>query len=402
MTDWPLRPLPEACEINPKLPRDHRLTEDTPVSFVPMSAVDEVTGRISAAQTRPFREVRKGYTWFTDGDVLFAKITPCMENGKAALADGLQGGVGFGSTEFHVLRPRDGVLPEWVRHFVRRESFRKEAKRNFTGTGGQQRVPVGFLERVMMPVPSLDEQRRIVDILSRAEGILRLRRDAEKKAAELVPAIFLEMFGNPSTNPKGWPKAPLCNVASVISGIAKGRRISPGERIEVPYMRVANVKDGYLDLGDVKTIEIRQDELEKLRIEPGDLLMTEGGDPDKLGRAALWSGELSVCVHQNHVFKVRTNRTQLTPRYLRALVGSHYGKSYFARVAKRTTGIASINKTQLSAFLALLPPVGIQEQFDKHVQAVESMLNQQAVATKATAATLAALLASVFSRGRDR
>ncbi len=391
-----LAKLGDICEINPRLPREHGLKDDSEVSFVPMAAVSEVSGTIGSATLRRYAEVKKGYTAFSDGDVLFAKITPCMENGKAALAAGLAGGRGFGSTEFHVLRSRGSVLPEWIYYFVRRETFRREAKRNFTGTAGQQRVPTSFLEEALIPVPPLDEQRRIVDLLARAEGIVRLRREAQQKAAELIPAIFIDMFSDPATNPQAWPRHPLSAVAEVISGVAKGRKLDPGEAIELPYMRVANVKDGYLDLAEVKTIEIKRGEVEKLLIRPGDLLMTEGGDPDKLGRAALWAGELEACVHQNHVFKVRSDRARLSPAYLRALAGSAYGKAYFLSVAKKTTGIASINKTQLSAFPVPLPPLALQRAFERRVQSAESILTQQVEAlNKATAAFDAILSQSI-------
>lgn len=392
----PVRQLGEICEINPRLPRDHGLGDDSEVSFVPMAAVNEVSGTIEAATTRRYAEVKKGYTAFSDGDVLFAKITPCMENGKAALASGLAGGRGFGSTEFHVLRARASVLPEWIYYFVRRESFRREAKRNFTGTAGQQRVPASFLQETRLRVPSLGEQRRIVDLLARAEGIVRLRREAQQKAAELIPAIFIDMFGDPATNPEAWPRQPLSAVAEVISGVAKGRKLDPGEAVELPYMRVANVKDGYLDLAEVKTIEIKRSEVEKLLIRPGDLLMTEGGDPDKLGRAALWAGEIDDCVHQNHVFKVRSDRACLSPAYLRALSGSAYGKAYFLSVAKKTTGIASINKTQLRAFPIPLPPLPLQQAFERRVQAAESILSQQVDAAGKAKASFDALLSRAF------
>ena len=197
--------LAEVCEINPRLPKGHTLTDDTEISFVPMAAVDEISGAIRDKHVRNFGQVKKGFTPFRESDVLFAKITPCMENGKAAIARDLTGGFGFGSTEFHVLRAREMVLPEWLYYFVRRLVFRREAKRNFTGTAGQQRVPAVFLSNSQIPVPPLSEQRRIVDLLLRAEGIVRLRRESQKKAAELIPAIFLEMFGDPATNPKGWP-----------------------------------------------------------------------------------------------------------------------------------------------------------------------------------------------------
>ena len=394
--NWPERTLGDVCEINPRLPRDHGLEDDTPVSFVPMAAVDEVSGVVRDKQQRPFLRVKKGYTSFRDGDVLFAKITPCMENGKAAVASDLLNGVGFGSTEFHVLRPKAGVLAEWIYYFVRREPFRREAKRNFTGSAGQQRVPTTFLAKCRIHVPPLDEQRWIIDLLSRAEGIVRLRREAQKKAAEIIPALFLDMFGDPATNPKGWPTAPLSAVAEVISGVAKGRKLSPEESIELPYMRVANVKDGHLDLNEVKRIAIKCTEMDRLLILPGDLLMTEGGDPDKLGRAALWRGEIEGCIHQNHIFKVRSDRLCLVPEYLRSLAGSSYGKAYFLSVAKKTTGIASINKTQLSAFPVVLPQLASQAEFRDRVASLEAIASQQVAAISKAEEVFVALLARAF------
>ncbi len=197
-------------------------------------------------------------------------------------------------------------------------------------------------------------------------------------------------------NPEAWPRQPLSAVAEVISGVAKGRNLGPGEAVELPYMRVANVKDGYLDLDEVKTIEIKRSEVEKLLIRPGDLLMTEGGDPDKLGRAALWAGEIEACVHQNHVFKVRSDRACVSPAYLRTLAGSAYGKAYFLSVAKKTTGIASINKTQLNAFPVPLPPLPLQQAFERRVQAVESILSQQVDAAAKAKASFDALLSRAF------
>lgn len=255
----------------------------------------------------------------------------------------------------------------------------------------------GDFESTRIRVPSVPEQRRIVDLLSRAEGIVRLRREAEKKTAELIPALFLDMFGDPATNRNDYPIEPLEEVVKIISGATKGRRLEGNELIELPYMRVANVKDGHLDLSEVKTIQVRKSEVEKYRLLPGDLLMTEGGDPDKLGRAALWSGEIETCLHQNHIFKVRADRSRVLPEYLRELVGSHYGKAYFFRVAKKTTGIASINRTQLGACPILIPSLGLQEQFVEKFNAVRSIQEQQSAATAKAQATFDALLHRVFS-----
>jgi len=188
------------------------------VSFVPMAAVDERLGAITAQKDRPIAEVSKGYTPFEDGDVLFAKITPCMENGKIALARNLTNGIGRGSTEFHVLRSGSHVLGEYVYHFVRQVRFRNEAKRNFTGTAGQQRVPKSFVENSLIPLPPLDEQRRIVGILNRAAKIERLRAQARERLQEFIPALFVRMFGDPVENPMGWDAAPLGEVCDIVGG----------------------------------------------------------------------------------------------------------------------------------------------------------------------------------------
>jgi type I restriction enzyme S subunit len=154
-------PLSEAAEINPKVDRS-LLSDDTLVSFVPMASVGAANGQIDVSTTRPYAEVKKGYTAFRNGDVLFAKVTPCMENGKMAVARNLSNGQGFGSTEFHVLRPRGGVDSSYLYHFVSSASFRKEAARHMTGAVGLRRVPAAFLQDELIPLPELDEQRRIV------------------------------------------------------------------------------------------------------------------------------------------------------------------------------------------------------------------------------------------------
>lgn len=326
-------------------------------------------------------------------------IAICMSSGSPAvvgksapLTRSFDGSVGAFCA---IVRPNTTqVIPDYLSYFMRSERFR-DWTRQSSGSAIKN-IRKSELESFSLPLPGYAEQRRIVDQLTHAEGIVRLRRDAQKKAAELVPAIFVDMFGDPATNPKSWPIPPLGEVAEVISGVAKGRKFADGEGVELPYMRVANVKDGYLDLSEVKSIEIKRSEVEKLLIRPGDLLMTEGGDPDKLGRAALWNDELEACVHQNHVFKVRANRERVSPMYLRSLVGSAYGKAYFLSVAKKTTGIASINKTQLSAFPVLLPPVEHQAKFDERARAVEAIARQQADAQEKASAVFSALLARCF------
>jgi len=188
--------LSKICEINPSI--ESGLDESLECSFVPMELIDEVAGEIKSYEVRLIRDVKKGYTYFRNGDILFAKITPCMENGKCAIAMGLRNGIGFGSTEFHVIRPVDGILSEWIYYYLRQAVIRKQAEEWFRGTAGQQRVPAQFLEELTIPLPPLDEQRRIAAILQRADRLRRLRRLSRQLSDTFLQSVFLQMFGSDS------------------------------------------------------------------------------------------------------------------------------------------------------------------------------------------------------------
>lgn len=203
--EWRRVPIGQVAKLNPKRGAWDNLENNDLVSFVPMQAVSEETAAITTAEDRPLVEVRRGYTAFQEQDVLFAKITPCMENGKLAIARGLSHGVGFGSTEFHVLRASPVLLPEYLCYFIRQSAFRAAAKQQMTGSAGQQRVPEAFLRKSEIPLPPLSEQRRIVEILDQADRLRRLRAEADAKADRILPALFIKMFGDPAANPMGWP-----------------------------------------------------------------------------------------------------------------------------------------------------------------------------------------------------
>lgn len=393
MRNWPFRALGEVVEINPRLPRS--VASSQSVSFIPMAAVDEVLGEISSGQVQEFSNVSKGYPTFVDGDVLFAKITPCMENGKAAIACDLENGIGAGSTEFFVLRPRKEVLPEYIFYFIRRPSFRAACRANFTGSAGQQRVPRSFLEMVSIALPPLDEQRRLVGLLRRAAEIRRRAEAARVKARTIIPALFLETFGDHANNPKGWQVHSLGEIADIGSGLTKGRKSYAKPTVSTPYLRVANVQADSLNLNEIKMIEATEDDRTRYRLLPGDLLMTEGGDIDKLGRCAIWNGEIDLCLHQNHLFRVRM-REMISPQYARAFMQSDVARGYFLRVAKRTTGIASINKTQLSQLPVWVPPIGVQNDFVDEARRADAVANQLDRAAVKAEAIVHALSGEVF------
>ena len=220
MSDWPLRKLgdDEVCLLNPKKREVAKVEDGTPVSFVPMARVDDVSGTMDVSEVKSIGEVRKGYTYFAEGDVVFAKITPSMENGKSAIARNLMNGIGFGTTEFHVLRSGQLTTPEWLHLFVRNREFREEAKKNMHGAAGQQRVPVDFLREATIPLPPVDEQRRIVarieELTRRAEEARNLAAEREAELDALLQALYSRMI-------EGVEWKPLKEVASLVRRAVK-------------------------------------------------------------------------------------------------------------------------------------------------------------------------------------
>ena len=192
---WGISSLGEICEINPKKSQDARLTNGLLVSFVPMPSVSE-SGDIDATQVKPYDEVKTGFTYFAENDVLFAKITPCMENGKGAVATGLYNGIGFGSTEFHVLRPaKETATPRWIYTLTVFPQFRIDAASNMTGSAGQRRVPASFLENYRVSVPPLELQNRFAAFVTEVDKSKLAVKQSLEKLETLKKSLMQQYFG---------------------------------------------------------------------------------------------------------------------------------------------------------------------------------------------------------------
>ena len=196
---WKRFPLKQKAKINPSKAEINDFDSKKEVSFLPMPAVDDKTGTIKAPLIKKYSEVKNGYTYFRNGDVIFAKITPCMENGKSAVCKDLINTIGFGSTEFHVIRPNiKELLPEWVHLIVRSKAFRVEAEKNMPGTAGQKRVPKEFLENYQFPTPDIKEQQEIIGLTNKLiekQELLKLeinKRDCLIKS--FIPSVLAKAF----------------------------------------------------------------------------------------------------------------------------------------------------------------------------------------------------------------
>ena len=232
-------------------------------------------------------------------------------------------------------------------------------------------ISLSDIGNLVVDMKSESERNAIVSVLQHAESVITLRQKELQKLDELVKARFVEMFGDMYLNTMEWRELQLETMADIVSGITKGRKIAGKQLTKVPYMAVSNVKDGYIDWTTVKTIEATDQEINQYRLLPDDVLMTEGGDPDKLGRGAIIRTPLENCIHQNHIFRVRLDESHILPDYFAEYLKHQRSKRYFLGCAKQTTGIASINMKQLKALPVLLPPLELQNEFSAFIRQID-------------------------------
>ncbi|MBI2059205.1 MAG: restriction endonuclease subunit S [Nitrospirae bacterium] len=380
---WTIAKLLEVCELNPKKPARNALPKTAPVSFVPMAAVDEKEGAIRIVHERAFASVRNGYTAFREGDVLMAKITPCMENGKAAVARGLKNGIGFGSSEFHVLRPSPQVLPEFIFHFIRQESFRRRAENEMTGSVGQERVPTEFFDDVEIPFARISDQKRLVAVvetllaqahsarerLARVRGIMKRFRQSVLAAAcsgrltadwREEEAVASEIADEP------WQ---FESIASVCSEVVDCPHSTPkwADRGEI-CLRTTNFTIDGLDLSTVRYVSRETYSQRVIRLEPrqDDIVYSrEGGI---LGIACIIPAGLRACLGQRMML-MRCNQKTIRANFLCHVLNS---PQMMHRVVELTGGSASphLNVGVIKRFP--VPSPRLEEQ-DEILRRVESL-----------------------------
>lgn len=230
-----------------------------------------------------------------------------------------------------------------------------------------------------IPLPPLSEQERIVARIEElftqldagVEALKRVQAGLKRYKAAVLKAAVEGNLTNPSPGtgprakaenglPDGWRWVTVGEIAETIGGVTKGRDFIGKQTIELPYLRVANVQRGQLVLHEMKIIKILHSEIEKYTLHEGDVVLTEGGDWDKLGRSAIWKGQIPKCIHQNHIFRARVKAHTILPEWLMHYTNSEQGQEYFKKAAKQTTNLASINLTQLRTCPIPLPPLSDQ------------------------------------------
>src|SRR5260370_4995462 len=258
-----------------------------------------------------------------------------------------------------------------------------------------------IVQRFQVPLPPLSEQQHIAHIVDSLVTQIQQTEQFIAKLKQIKIGLLHDLLTrgidengdvrDPMAHPEGFKKIlygnlkipvqwniyPLEKVAKISSGVTLGRKLTGVDTIELPYLRVANVQDEYLNLTEMKHIRVPKHEVDRFLLQPGDMLMTEGGDFDKLGRGTLWTGEIPNCLHQNHIFKVRTDRRYLHPEFLALISRSSYGKHFFLLSSKQSTNLASINSTQLKAFPIPCPTKEEQERIVNILNAHDARITAQ-------------------------
>lgn len=351
--------LRHLAEINPPVPGWDQIPDDQSLTFVPLEAV--WPRRINFSIARPKSETSAGYTRFMEGDVIIPKITPTFEADRSTWVTGSPTQVLTGTTELHVVRPGPRLEPRYLDYLFSSRPFLQSGTSHMIGVAGQKRISDEWLRNYRIPRVDLRTQHKIADYLdtetARIDTIISMKRHLVELLDEQDQRTIDDLFGTVMRD--GLTR--LGYVADVRSGVTlSGTQPKAANEVTVPYLRVANVQHDRLDLSEVKTVTVDRKTAQRTMLRRGDVLMTEGGDIDKLGRGTVWRGEIDPCLHQNHIFAVRVRTGDLLPEYLALVTRTSYARRYFEKTGVRSTNLASTNASKVSDFRIPYPSLDVQ------------------------------------------
>ena len=387
---WEVGLLPQFVWINPKLNQEVILSDNLNVSFIKMEDVSN-NAIVKKKRTRNYSEVAKGFTKFNNHDVLVAKITPCFENGKGGYVDDLVNGIGFGSTEFHVMRAKKNLDSRYLYQYTNFPLFRLQAEASMCGTGGQRRVQTDFLRTYKLTVPPLPEQQKIAAIFTSVDEVIEKTQAQCDKLKDLKTAMMQTLLlptenkgvgndGKPHTEfkdspvgriPKGWEVKPLDQVVE---------RIIDCEHKTAPYVdkskymvvRTSNVRNGELVFDDMKyTHSDGYIEWTKRAIpSSGDIMFTREAPA---GESCLVPQDLSVCLGQRMVL-LRPNLKVINANFFSLYLTSAVAIKSIYELSIGTT-VSRINIEDIKKIPCVLPSLHEQLKIANSIQSIQNLLN---------------------------
>lgn len=368
---YPLVSLVDVATINPRPPKD--IASNTLVSFIPMAAVSE-EGFLLNEEIKEYEEVKKGFTYFSKADVLIAKITPCFENGKSLRPFQIGNDIAFGSTEFHVIRANSEKLcPKYLFYLLWSTYFRVIGEHAMSGAAGQKRVSTDFLKSFKIPLPPLAEQRRIASILDQTDELRQKRQQAIEKLDQLLQATFIDMFGDPVSNPKGWELVSAKNVLKIQGGCAFSS--TDFSKSGIPVVKIGNAnKLGFSTEKFDFIIPQYPEKLKQYELRSGDLLMSLTGTvgKDDYGNITEVTDDYELYYLNQRVAKLEVINTLFSKNYIRYFFSQ---SSIKALITKNNRGVrqANISNSDLYELDIPLPTKAQLDKFDSFIESINEM-----------------------------
>ena len=358
MKIWPRVPLGELC-VEKTGTVDPTQLGDRTFLYVDIGSVDVAKKEITEARRLAGHEApSRARRSLLEGDVIVSMTRPNL-NAVAFIGPALSGQIC--STGFSVLRPGPRLDAAFLFHFVQTSRFVQKLSA-LTAGALYPAVSEGQVRQQAIPLPPLDEQRRIADILGRAASIRRLRRQAQDTARLIIPALFNKMFGDAVQNPMNWPMREFGEVGQVQLGRQRAPKYQSGDFTR-PYVRVANIHEDRIDVSDLLSMDFNQKDFAQYQLSSGDILLNEGQSAELVGRPAMWGSEVENCCFQNTLVRFRPNAKFMRNEFAFSLILQYYREGVLRSISSQTSNVAHLGAGRFAKLTAMCPPLELQDRF---------------------------------------
>src|ERR1017187_52799 len=389
MKSWMTKPLGEVLEISRERiePTEH---PDTPFNYVGLESIEGHTGRLLQYQPTPGAEIKSTKNVFHNGEILYGKLRPYLN--KVHLA----GGDGICSTDIYVLRPRNRQIhPSFAANFLRSPAVLSAVSNSMAGAN-LPRIGQEALLDIPVPVPPLAEQERIMKLLDGADELRKLRAQADRRTAVLIPALFHEMFGDPERNSRGWPSATFGDIiTSTKLGLVRGAK-ETDDSLPFPYVRMdAILGNGNLALVPIKRVNATATEVAEFSLRAGDFLFNTRNSRELVGKTALFEGG-GTYLFNNNIMRIRFNGS-IEPCFMIALFQTDFIQRQLEARKSGTTSVVAIYFKNLHNLKVIVPPLALQNEFAQRVTEIRELEAGQATSRTRLDALFQSMLHRAFN-----
>jgi type I restriction enzyme S subunit len=361
-----------------------------------VSAVTSGVFKPNEAKPAPDGHVPAPEHHVREADFLFSRANTSELVGAVAIAHNPPNGLLLPDKIWRIEWNCKRIYPRYAYYMLRSAELRRVLALISSGTSGSMKnISQAKLVRVLVPLPPLDEQQRIVELLERAAEIRRRTDAARTKARAIIPALFLDTFGDPATNPRGWPVVTVGEAGEVKLGRQRAPKYQSG-KFKRPYVRVANVFESKIDVSDLLSMDFDERDFAAYRLSHGDVLLNEGQSIELVGRPAMWRDEVKDCCFQNTLVRFRCDPAKVVSEFALAAFLRMYNDGHLRKIASKTSNVAHLGAGRFAKLLIVLPPLPLQTTFAKQAKCLESLGRHLDAAAAKADAMAAGLSAEVF------